>query len=228
MKLGAIVLMLLSIAVSAYADSAYVHGDGVMNLPEQRDAIYCQTTSSSWNALNASTGFNSEMADDIPASYVGTEVNEVTFYAAEWAGGWNPFTSMKVNFYNASCPPNMTADFAFDVAYGDCTVQQVYAGGWFVYSIFVPLPQSVTIGTTTSIGGIVNQNWGQNPPYCGLVICDTVAGCGGYWAGDYWGYPRWTALGSYLGYPVDVAYCIGGGATPTEDSSWGRVKSMFR
>jgi len=228
MKIGAIVLMLLAIAGSALAGSDWVSAPGPVDLPNARDAIYCQNTSSSWNALNASNGFSSEMADDIPGSFAGTDVNEVTFYVAEWGGGWNPFTSMTVNFYNTSCPPGMNADQSFEVAYGDCTAQQVYAGGWYVYMMTIPLPQAVTIGSTTSLGGRVNNGWGQNPPYCGLVICDTVTGCGGYWAGDYWGYPRWTALGSYLGYPVDVAYCIGANVTPAEATSWGRVKSIFR
>jgi hypothetical protein len=209
MKIGALALLFLSIAVSAFAGADRVQAPGPVDLPGSRDAIYCQTTSTDWNALNASSGFNSELVDDIPDAYAGFPVSDVTFYVAEWSGGWTPFTSMTVNFYDASCPPNQTADFSFEVPYWMCTVEQVYAGDWFVYSVLVPLPTAITIETMTSIGGVVNQDWGQSQPFCGLVICDAVADCGGYWAGDFWGYPRWSPVSSLMGYDVDIAYCLG-------------------
>jgi len=209
MKFGAITLVLLLTAVRAFAGSDRVSAPGPVDLPGSRDAFYCQTTSESWNAFNASSGFQSEEADDIPASYVGYTVGEVTIYVAEWAAGWQDPTSITVNFYNAACPPNMTADYSMVVPYQSCTASLVYSGSWYVYSVLVPLPEWVTIGTSTSVGAVVNQDWGQNPPYCGLVLCDTVAGCGGYWAGDFWGYPRWTPFSDYFGYSLDLAYCIG-------------------
>ena len=217
MKIGAIALLLLSIASGAFAGSDWISAPGPVDLPEARDSFYCQTTSTDWNAFNASSGFSSEMADDIPATYAGQSVSEVTFYVAQWYGGWTPFTSITVNFYDASCPPNQTADYSFEVPYGECTVEQVYAGSWYVYSVFIYLPSVITIGTTTSIGGVVNQDWGQNPPYCGLVTCDQVAGCGGYWAAEYWGYPRWSPFSDYLGYDMDVAYCLGYSGIPDDE-----------
>jgi hypothetical protein len=230
MKLTAIVLMLLSIAVTAYAwDSQSVSAPGPVDLPEMREAIYCQSTASDWNANNASVGFGSEMADDIPVAYAGTDVNEVTLYVAQWGAAWSNPAGMIVNFYNGVCPPGMAADASFTVPWAQCTAQLVYNGGWVVYSVLIPLPQSYTVGATTSIGGIVDQGWGQNPPYCGLVFSGPISGCGqGYWDGDFWGFPRWSPFSNYFGYQLDMAYCIGGGPVPTHDTTWGRVRSLYR
>jgi len=229
MKVALIALALLSIGASAYAwDSAYVFSPGDVNLPEVREAFYCQQPSTGWGAWNASSGFNSEEADDIPATYAGQGVTEVVLYVAEWGGGWTNPQGMIVNFYNQSCPPNQVADYSFSVPWAQCTASMVYNGSWYVYEVLIPLGGTVTLGSTTSLGGIVDQNWGQNAPYCGLTFCDTVAGCEMYWSGAYWGYPRWSPYSSYFGYPGDMAYCIGSGEVPTQDTSWGRVKSLYR
>ncbi len=94
--------------------------------------------------------------------------------------------------------------------------------------MLIPLGGVYTLGSTSSVGGVVDQNWGQNPPYCGLVFCDAIAGCEGYWAGDYWGFPRWSPFSAYFGYGLDLGYCLGSGPVPTQDSTWGKVKSLYR
>ncbi len=105
MRIAAIALLLLTVAGGAFAwDSANVTAPGPVNLPEVREAFYCQQPSTSWNANNASVAFSSEMADGIPATYAGMNVTEVTLYVAEWGGGWTNPQGMIVNFYNASCP----------------------------------------------------------------------------------------------------------------------------
>lgn len=230
MKIAAIVLTLLAVAVSAQAfDPAFVNGpDTGIQPPAVREAFYCQPASSGWGAWNASIGFNSEEADDIPASLAGQNVTEVTFYVAEWGGGWTNPQSMIVNFYNSACPPGYNYDQHFDIPWSQCTATQVYAGSWYVYEVLIPLGTTVTLGTPMSIGGVVGQNWGQNGPYCGLVFTDTFQGCEMYWAGDYWGYPRWSPYSAYFGYQGDMAYCLGAGYVPTENTTWGRVRSLYR
>ena len=211
MKVGPILCVMLCVAVQSFAGSDRVFAPGPVNLPASRYSWYCQNTAEDWNAFNASSSFFSEEADDIPAEFNGTTLTEVTFYVAEWGAGWVNPTSITVNFYNAACPPGQTADISIEVPYYMCTASEVYAGSWYVYSVIIPLDRVVTIGPTTSIGGVVNQDWGLNAPYCGLVFSDPVQGCEGYWAGDYWGYPRWSPFSSYLGMERDLAYCLGGG-----------------
>jgi hypothetical protein len=211
MKGCAITIVMLLVAIPVLAGDGWVSAPGPASLPSSRYDWYCQTTTSSWNAFNASSAFGSEMADDVPVQYAGYAVTEVTFYVAQWGYEWSNPTSITVNFYNTACPPGATADVSFEVPWSSCTVSVVYSGDWEVRSVFIPLPGQVEIGQATSIGGVVNQNWGQVAPYCGLVLCDTVTGCEGYWAGDYWGYPRWTPYSYYFGYGMDLAYCLGGG-----------------
>lgn len=211
MKVGSLTCVMLCVAVQALAESGWVSAPGPVNLPATREAWYCQTTAAGWDAFNASSGFSSECADDIPTQYSGTTVTEVTFYVAEWGGSWADPTSITVNFYNTVCPPGQVSDISIVVPYSCCTATLIYNGSWYVYSVLIPLGQVVTLGSTTSIGGVVNQDWGQGAPYCGLVLCDAVQGCEGFWAGDYWGYPRWSPLSDYWGYGLDLAYCLGGG-----------------
>jgi len=49
-----------------------------------------------------------------------------------------------------------------------------------------------------------------------------------YWSGDYWGFPRWSPFSAYFGYQGDMAYCLGAGYVPTQDTTWGKVKSLYR
>jgi hypothetical protein len=228
MKAVVFALSLLAIATSAFAGSAVYQSSDHFTLPEVRDSFYCQSVSASWNATNASSAFNSEMADDIPG-FSGSAVSQVTMYVAEWGGGWVDPQSFTFNFYVGVCPPNMTADATYTINWADLTPTLVYSGGWYVYQITGNLPSSYTIGAATSLGGFSNNNWGQNAPYCGLVVCDVPNGCGeGYWAGDFWGAPRWTPFSFYFGYTWDVAYCLGGGPTPAKSSSWGQIRGLYK
>jgi len=230
MKFAALVFGLLLVATAVYAeDSSHMFSTVPANVPEVRDMFYCQTPSAGWNAFNGSSGFASEMADDIPSQYQGQEVCDVTLYVAEWGGGWSNPASMIVNFYNQACPPNMTPDYHFDVSWANCTATLLYAGSWYVYQVDIPLPSSVFVGPTMSIGGIVGNTWGQNAPYCGLCVTDYVSGCGEvYWDGAYWGAPRWTPGSYYFGIYADLAYCIGCMGVPTQNTTWGQIRGLFR
>lgn len=229
MRVATLVFCLLAIAGAAYAvESSHMIGSGVLNLPELREQIYCQQPSSGWGAFNASTGFASEQADDIPGSYAGSAVTGVTMWHAQWGGGYTAPSGLIVNFYNQACPPEMNPAASFNIAWGDMQTQMVYNGGWFVYQMTATLPNAFVLGSTSSIGGIIDNNWGQNPPYNGLVYCDAIAGCEQYWDGDYWGVPRWTPASYYFGYATDLAYCLDGGTVAAQPSTWGQVRSLYR
>lgn len=229
MRIAALVFCLLALATAAYAeDSSHMFSNVPANAPEVRDNFYCQTVSGTWNAFNASVGFESEMADDIPSEYEGYEVGDVTMYFCEWAAGWRDPQSFIINFYNNACPPNMDPDYHFEIPWADCTKTLVYSGSWYVYEVTAILPTSVFVGPHMSIGGIVGNTWGQNAPYCGLCITDYVSGCGEvYWDGAYWGAPRWTPGSYYFGIYADLAYCLSGGFVPTQETTWGQIRSLF-
>lgn len=229
MRVATLVLCLLAMAGAAYAeDSSHMFGGGPVNLPDLRDQIYCQQPSGDWNTFNGSTGFGSEQADDIPAAYAGVQVTGVTMWHGQWGGGYTAPSGLIVNFYNQVCPPGQTPDVSFNIPWNQMQTQMVYNGSWFVYQMTATLPNAVTLTSTTSIGGIIDNNWGQNPPYNGLVICATVAGCEQYWDGDYWGVPRWTPASYYFGIYSDLAYCLEGGGVATEPTTWGQVRGLYR
>ncbi|MBD3163558.1 MAG: hypothetical protein GF346_13720 [Candidatus Eisenbacteria bacterium] len=232
MRLAIVLLALGFIVAPAMAeDSASISADGPTNLPQDREAFYCQAPQAGWNATNASSGFVSELADDIPNDLVGNDITMVTFYVAQWAGNWQDPLAFTVNFYDGTCPPAMDPALSYTVDWANIQATFVYQGSWYVKECVVPLPEAVTITENMSIGGLSEIDWGQNPPYTGLCLTDeyTYYGCGSaYWAGDNWGYPRWTSLVNYFGYDIDMAYCLDGEAVAAQESSWGKVKSLFR
>ena len=232
MKVATVLFAIVLVATTAWAeDPAGIRSDGPTNLPDVLDAFYCQQPQAGWNAMNASNAFNSEMADDIPNELAGSAVTQVTFYVAQWAGNWRDPESFVVNFYDGACPPNMNPTYSFTIPWGQIDAQFVYQGSWYVKEILVTLPEAVTLTENMSIGGLSNVTWGQNAPYTGLCLTDDYVayGCGsGYWAGDHWGYPRWTPFSSYFGYPIDLAYCLHGGPIPIDQTSWGQVKALYR
>ncbi|MDM7916099.1 MAG: hypothetical protein QUU85_12655 [Candidatus Eisenbacteria bacterium] len=205
----------LALAATAFAlpQSAAVFSDDAVNLPGVRDGLYEQLPGINWNAFNASSGFGSELADDIPADLEGRYVGAVVLYVAEWGSvPWRPFTSLTVNFYDQSCPPNQVATQSYSVPYDWLNATQVYAGDWNVYQCTAQLDSPYLLGSTTSMGAVVDQDWGENPPYCGLAVADVVYwGCESQWDGDYFGCPRWTPASYYFGEPVDLAYALDDG-----------------
>jgi len=71
--------------------------------PEPRLIDYCQEPD--FEAVyNMSTGFDSEIADDIPAALGGKKIVEVTLWMGEWYG-WQDPDGVTVNFYQGVCPP---------------------------------------------------------------------------------------------------------------------------
>lgn len=230
MKVAILVLGLLALATTAMAWSPImVSAPGPVNLPDVREAIYCQSTSSSWNVGNSSSAFQSEMADDIPNDFVGAQINEVTFYVGQWGASWMDPQNLVIDFWDGVCPPGMTPLATFTIPWGDLTVQTVYNGSWTVKQCTAVLPNYVTLTPDMSLGGFSTTPWGQNPPYCGLTICDQINGCGpGYIAGATWGCPRWSPFSCLFGANYDLAYCIGGAVVPAENTSWGQIRGMYR
>lgn len=230
MRIATLLICLLAFAGLAMAEeSGWVFSNDPVNIPEIHEELWCQPPAASWNAFNASTGFNSEMADDIPASLAGSQVTGVVFWHAQWAGGYQAPTGLIVNFYNQACPPSQAAASTENIPYGALQTQMVYQGSWFVNQMTATLTMPFTLGATSSIGGKIDNAWGQNAPYNGLCIVEyPVTGCEGYWDGAYWGMPRWTPFSAYWGSPLDLAYCILGGATPTAETTWGQVRSLYR
>jgi len=157
---------------------------------------------------NMSTGFGSEIADDIPASLGGRKIVEVTLWMGEWYG-WEDPDGVTVSFYMGVCPPLLYAFQTFTIPWADWDKELVHSGLARVYRITAALPQPVEILPNMSIGGYVNISWGPSEPFAGLCATPEWSGHGvgeAYLDGENWGYSRWTSIAFYTGIPRDLAF----------------------
>lgn len=216
MRILVIALIAVLAAACAYADvMQQARAPEQVTIPRPVFEFYCQAPHVYLQTINASTGFYSEVADDIPNSFAGMVIHDVVFYVSEWAGYWMDPEGVYLNFYTESCPPGQVPAFRFLIPWADLQKTIVYdaPGSFTSYRCLALLPTPVTIAANMSIGFQVITPWGEVAPYTGIVLTDeyTVVGCEGQWDGANWGYPRWTPLSLPMGYPYDVAYCLSDG-----------------
>jgi hypothetical protein len=169
-------------------------------------------------AANASTGYGSELADDIPSAEAGVEFNTVTLWVAEWLGAWTDPQGLVIRIYDQQCPPALSPELVFTFAWDDLDVVfwNEIPGLMTIYQVTAQLPEPVTASANMSIGGYVLNNWGNNPPFCGFLSAGETlpfVGCGPmYWDNSADGFPRWT-LFEYGSYSPDLGYYLGWSVT---------------
>ncbi|HVP58065.1 MAG TPA: hypothetical protein VMU02_08180 [bacterium] len=217
MKVLISVLFVILLVTCAYAvDQKQARAPERVIQPRLGFEFYCQPPHVNLWTINASTGFASEASDDIPDTFAGMTLHDVSFYVSEWGGTWIDPDGVYINFYNAECPPGMTSMTSFFIAWGDMQKTVVYdsPGSFTCYRCTADLPSPLVILTDMSIGFQVVNEWGDAAPYCGVVMTDenvVFGDCSGYWDGLYWGYPRWSGLDVITGVPIDLAYCLSDG-----------------
>jgi hypothetical protein len=232
-------LAAMTLAVAAYAagpvdDSDFAPGNGP-DPDAPRDIFHCQDPTSGFWTTNSSTGFDSEMADDIPDEFDGRWVNEIVVYVGEWGATWMDPAGIIVNLYDNGCPPPLDPYDTLYFTWGDPTqMEYVFVNDQpssydLRVTLFVDPPFQIT--SRMSLGFVMDNTWGTDPPYCGVDYTEDydIYGCGEfYWDGEYWGYPRWTPISAYAGVPRDIAYCLGEpGSTPTVPSTWSFIKGLY-
>ena len=193
-----------------------------------RTLIHCQEPTATYSTTNASTGFESEFADDIPAELDGLYVGQIVVYIGEWGGtGWVDPAGIIVNLYTEDCPPDMAPYDTYYFDWGDPDQMEYEfvndTGTAFDLRVTLFLGNMLLIQSPMSIGFVVDNTWGIDPPYCGVDYSPNTYGCGlGYYDHEYWGEPRWTMYN-------DVAYCLDDeGVVATESSTWSAVKQLYR
>jgi hypothetical protein len=228
LALSIIICSLLS--VTALADSPIYGNEQPSQVQSPDNESYCQPLNPYFSVHQASTGYSSEVADDIPAELIGQSISEVSIYVGEFYGWIDP-SGVVLNFYNRECPPNLDPDQTIYFNWDDVEKELVYDSSWRVYFVTMILPEPVEILEQMSMGAYVDNNWGTDEPYCGVGITnyDIVHGCGeSYIDAEDWGYIRWTGSGDIVGTYFDMAYCLSTGPTASKDSSWGSLKASFR
>ena len=201
--------------------------------PPPRCAFYVQPPSFDY-AVNASTAFESEVADDLPDSLTGRTIGEVTLYITEWGSSeWVEPVGVVISFYDGECPPPLEAAVVCSFAWSGLATNLVHMNPpmKIVYVATAALPAPVTITTGMSLGAYVVTDWPMQP-YAGLTLTqpDDLHGCGElYWDDATHGAPRWTPLSTVTGIAADLAYCLAEEDTGLQNEiSWGRMKNLFR
>jgi hypothetical protein len=185
-----------------------------------RDAFYCQPPI--WASANASSGYGSEIADDIPRALEGQNFNVVSFYVSEWLAPWTDPQGLVVNIYDDACPPPLAPYRHYEFVWSELGPEQVYyqPGYMTVYMVTATLPETVTITTHMSIGGYVLNDWGDVAPYCGFCLTEFDAGYGCdelFWDDPPNDVIRWTRFYDAFGYHADLAYCLSEELTDAPD-----------
>ena len=199
----------------------------------RRGDFYCQPPSFDY-AVNASTAFASEVADDLPDSLAGRTIGEVTLYITEWGSSeWVEPVGVVISFYDGECPPPLEAAVVCSFAWSGLATNLVHMNPpmKIVYVARAALPTPVTIAMGMSLGAYVVTDWPMQP-YAGLTLTqpDDLHGCGElYWDDATHGAPRWTPLSTVTGIAADLAYCLAEEGTGLQNEiSWGRMKNLFR
>ena len=233
MRTAIAVLILIAGSGLVFAESPLIfHSPDPIEIPPVRDVLYCQDPDPMFNAIQSSSGYGTEVSDDIPIEMVGGGVDEVVLYVAEWGDDvWLDPDGIVINFYYSECPPDLEPDLSYTFAWSDLSPELVYSGGWVTYRVTAALPEIVPILAEMSIGGYVLNPWGTDEPFCGLGVTalDDIYGCGAaYLDAPDWGYIRWTSTTWPSGLGYDMAYCLNGGTVASETMTWGAVRSLYR
>lgn len=165
---------------------------------------------------NISSGFDAEMADDIPVEMGRFLLEGVTLWVGEWysVGGptWQDPLGLRINLYDECCPPELVPVHSFEFTWEELEKTLVLnTSGSTVYEVTAWLPGAVPATAGSSLGATVLIDWGHDEPFTGICATPmyTYHGyCVCYLDAEWWGYTRWTAIDHYTGIPQDMAYCL--------------------
>ena len=235
MRTFLLILVIMALAGYAYAtDPLQMRAEEPHDVPPRTDIFYVQPPHATWWSINASTGFGSEVADDLPDPLYCYCVGDVDFYVAVWGGCAEPL-GVYVRFYDAECPPPLGAPIAeYYFTWAECMPVVVYDDpcNMTIYYCIVILEPAIHIEYDMSISFQVHNDWGDAAPYCGITMTndyDVYGDCEIYGDWAYWGLPRWTSGTAALGIPTDIAFSLSEGwPSAAEASTWGHIKSLYR
>ena len=178
----------------------------------------------------AQFGLETEIANDFYFT------SNQTISLARWWGGYynnngcgdqGVATSWNLKFYDdGGCmPATMVASYPNSFA----NETSVYCQGGF-YPIFkyeVSVSFAATANTLYWFG--CNATDHAFPPQCGRVASAGIVGCDSVFKSAYFSYPDWTPAIDVFGVAFDASQefeC--GGGSPTESTTWGAIKGLYR
>jgi len=240
MKKFAFVLALCFVAGSAMASTptAFQAGTGGAPnvVPSGRDV--CWTEPADLNGLIGSSeqilsqGLETEIAND----FVPTDkVIAVTY----WGGFWNNSTpcasgittpGFNLKFYDdAGCIPGSNVAWLVNPTFTETSVG-CQAGTYPMFKWdFTGLCVDLTPGSLYWFGGQMADH--VFPPQSGRLAAAVITSCDSVFKGAIFGYPDWTPCVDVFGVAFDASQeftCGVCGDVPTQPSTWGQIKGLYR
>jgi len=225
-------IMIVLISGLASGKDSLSHCDPETQIPvAARDAFYCQDPDYVM-VYNMSSGFDAEIADDIPDEWAGYEVASITLWFGEWytggSQGWRDPVGLRVNLYHESCPPELVPYRSIEIAWDDLDkiLIESTSSRW-VYEVHVPLSPTLIVEPGTTLGATALIDWGQEEPFCGIVATPfwvSYGACPAYLDGQNWGYIRWTAIDEFTTINQDLAYCLEGPASAVPEADLANLR----
>jgi len=180
-----------------------------------RDVIYCQDPDYSM-IYQMSSGFNAEIADDIPVEFTGEIISTVTLWLGEWYYGGGPYWTepdgIRLNFYHEACPPELLPYHSVEVPWVDLDKDLIFDNtSSTVYELRIHLDPPLEVGEFMSIGATALISWGTQEPFTGIVATPwevSYGACPAWLDAANWGYIRWTSIDNFTTIPQDMAYCL--------------------
>ena len=216
MRTAIVLVLLFALASAAYAvDPRFFKSDKPVKLDFQHQREdYCQEHAPNYAViLNASSGYLTEVGDDLPESFECSQVSGWDLIIGGWGAAWQDPYGIKVSIYEASCPPDMGPSHEVMYVWNGpfMTAECVWDGDWTAWHVHIDPVDQTHIENPMSMGIQVQNQWGQDPPYVGVVLTgegQIYGQCEGYFSGDLLGYPRWTPISVPMGAPYDLAFCM--------------------
>jgi hypothetical protein len=234
-------LLLVAFATSAYAvDQRQYRSKDVVEWTElERHEFYSQFPPHIYFwTINAQNVFGAELVDDVPDEWYCHWISDIVVIVGQWAGfQWVDPLGIWVKFYNSECPPGtdpfLMQYHEWNGPFMDVVEVWPYDGWYAAWQVTLWKCPWVHIEPDFSIGFVIDTNWGNVAPYCGLVMTDDYVwyGCGNaYWCFTYYGIPRWQSVGAYFGVPADICYALSENQGPSgsDATTWGTIKNLYK
>jgi hypothetical protein len=235
-KFAFVVALSFVVAGSALAinPSLMAGGGGTQNVINSgRDVVWSEPVDLEGliasSEVIGSVGLETELANDF---FLAAD-NTITL-ARWWGGYWNNnscsdigyATNWNLRFYDdGGCVP-LTSLAEYLGAFANET--NVYCQGGlypiFKYEVAVSLP--VTGNTLYWFGAQVADH--TFPPQCGRVASASVVGCDSTFRSVYFSYPDWTPGIDVFGVAFDASQEFEAGTVPTNSTTWGAIKGLYR
>jgi hypothetical protein len=174
-------------------------------------------------------GLESELANDFVLGDDITVTKAIGYGGYyNWIAGDPPITSLNWKFYSdGGCYPDALVDTFTGLG------AQTFIGydgfGYPTYKYELDVWFEALANTIYWLGLQAADH--PFPPQWGRQGAGAVTNCDTVFRSAYFGYPDWTPAGDLVGAPFDAAQefdCSWGIGTPTQETSWGAIKGLFR